>query len=78
MSTFTGKGIDVFRLTIAKHAVALEAKGIKMSRDANWTRVMRKELGLKPRAPHTEVIAAIEARLAEVLPQAHAEGGIQP
>jgi hypothetical protein len=75
---FTGKGIDVYRLTVAKHAVKLEALGIRMSRGRKWTPLMRKEFGLKRSATPEQVIAAIDAKLAEVVPVAQAEGGIRP
>lgn len=78
MPTFTGKGIEVYRLTVAKSAVRMEAEGFRVSRGPKWTTIMRRELGLKPRAPHAEVIAAIEAKLRELVPQAQAEGGITP
>jgi hypothetical protein len=78
MSTFTGKGIDVYRLTVCKHAVLMEADGIRVARGPLVTPRMRREFGLRPRAPHAEVAAAIQAKIDELLPQAHAEGGIQP
>ncbi len=76
MTTFTGKGIDVYRLTVAKHVVKMEAEGFRMTRGPKWTPIMRKELGLKRNAAPEQVIAAIEAKLAELIPQAQAEGGI--
>lgn len=63
---FTGKGISVYRLTVAKAAIKMEAKGMKMSRGVSWTRVMRSELGLKPRTPHAQVIEAIDRVLADL------------
>ena len=77
MATFTGKGIDVFRLQVAKSAIMLESKGLRMSRGRQWSTVMRIELRLKRNAPYTAIIAAIDAKLAELVPQAIEEGGIR-
>lgn len=76
-TTFTGKGIDVFRLQVAKSAIELESKGLRMSRGRQWSTVMRIEFGLKRNAPHAVIIAAIDAKLAELVPQAIEEGGIR-
>lgn len=78
MGTFTGKGIDVFRLTVLLHAVKAESQGFQIHRGRKATPMARKKFGLKPRAPHAEVIAAIQAKIDELLPQAYAEGGITP
>lgn len=75
---FTGKGVHVYRLTIMKSAVKLEAEGLRMSRGRKWTTVAKREFGLKRNATTEQVIAAIDAKLAELVPQAQAEGGIQP
>lgn len=75
---FTGKGVSVYRLTVMKSAVKLEAEGIRMSRGTKWTTVAKREFGLKRNATTEQVIAAIDAKLAELVPQAQAEGGIQP
>jgi hypothetical protein len=75
---FTGTGVQVYRLTVAKHAILLEEKGIRMSRGRSWTSVMRKELGFKRSAPRSAIVAAIDALLSEMVPKARAEGGITP
>ena len=64
----TPEGITYYRLAAMKGAIKLEARGMKMSRGVNVTAMARKELGLKARAPHAEVIAALEAKLASMLP----------
>jgi hypothetical protein len=66
----TPEAISVFRLLSLRGMVKMESRGMKMSRGVNATAVARKEFGLKPRAPHAEVIAAIEAKLAELAPKA--------
>lgn len=78
MTTFTGKGINVFVLASLKYAVKLEAKGIKFKGRTSRTTVARRMLGLKPRATHAQVIAAIEEKLKLDVPIAQSEGGIQP
>lgn len=75
---FTGKGISVYRLTVMKSAVKMEAQGFRVSRGRKWTTVAKREFGLKRNATTEQVIAAIDAKLAELVPQAQAEGGIQP
>ncbi len=74
---FTGKGITVYRLTVAKYVMVLAMKGVKMHNTARWAATMRKELGLKPRAKYSVIYDAIVSELATVVPQAQAEGGIQ-
>ena len=63
----TTDGIAFARLASMKGAVKLESKGMKMSRGLNVTAMARKELGLKARAPHAEVIAALEAKMQAML-----------
>jgi hypothetical protein len=62
----TPEGIAAYRLIVMKSAVKLESKGMKMSRGRNITAQARRELGLKARAPHAEVIAALEAKIKEI------------
>lgn len=79
MPTFSGEnGIAAYRLTVAKHAVLMEAQGIRMSRGRRWSPVMRKEFGLKRNAPASAIVEAIDRKLAEILPQARANGEITP
>ncbi len=66
-------GISYARLAALKGAVKLESKGMKMSRGVNATRIARQELGLKPRAPHQEVIEAIQKRMDALLVQRQQE-----
>lgn len=62
----TGKAsISIYRLASMKGAVRLESLGMK-SRGGSRTALMRKELGLKARAPHADVIKAIENKIAEL------------
>ena len=63
----TGDQIGTYRLMQLKMAVKLEAKGMQVTRGAKVTPAARKEMGLKARAPHVEVIAALEAKIAEQL-----------
>lgn len=63
----TPDGIEYFRLASVRGMVNLESKGLKASRGVNVTAMMRREFGLKPRAPHSEVIAAIEKRMDELM-----------
>lgn len=62
----TPQGIAAYRLIVMKAGVKLESKGMRMSRGRNTTALARKELGLKARAPHAEVIAALEKKIAEI------------
>ena len=63
----TPDGIAFARLASMKGAVKMESRGMKMSRGLNVTAMARKELGLKARAPHAEVIAALEAKMTAML-----------
>ena len=77
---FTGAGVQVFRLVAAKHAVLAEQRGRVLFGPRHpqpWTRAMRREFGLKPRATAHTIVSAIEARLVFLAPQAQAEGGIK-
>lgn len=76
MITFTGKGIDVFRLVTMKHAVQIEALGMRVTRGRKWTTVAKREFGLKRNATVAQIVQAIDDRLATLVPEAHAEGGI--
>lgn len=66
----TPEAINLYRLLALKSAVKMESRGMKMSRGVNATAIARKELGLKARAPHAEVIAAIEAKCEALAPAA--------
>lgn len=61
----TPEGIEYFRLASLKGMVKMEKVGMKGR--VNATAAARKQLGLKARAPHDEVIAAIQARMDELL-----------
>lgn len=61
----TPEGISYARLASCKAAVKMEKIGLKGR--VNVTAMMRKEFGLKARAPHDEVIAAIPAKMDEIL-----------
>lgn len=63
----TGKQIPTFRLMQMKMAVKLEARGMQMTRGPKITPVARKEMGLGARAPHADVIAALEAEITKQL-----------
>lgn len=63
----TPDGIAFARLASMKAAVKMESRGMKMSRGLNVTAMARKELGLKARAPHADVIAALEVKMNEML-----------
>ena len=80
MATYTGTGIQVYRLVAAKHALRLgeiaKRHGGRSQLAANWTRRIRAEFKLKPRANVDTMIAAIDAELERIVPLAHAEGGI--
>ena len=66
----TPESVSLFRLLSLKGMVKMEARGMKMSRGVNATAVVRKELGLKPRAPHALVLEALEKKIAELAPAA--------
>lgn len=61
----TGAGVTVFQLLAAKSAIKLEKIGLKHSR-GSVRKAWALHLGLKPRASHDDVIAAIEKKLEEV------------
>lgn len=63
----TPEGIAYARLAAMKGAVNLESKGMKMSRGRNITAMARKELGLKARTPHAEVIKVIQQKMDDML-----------
>lgn len=51
-------GIPLYRLMVARSAINLEIKGMKMSRGISWTAVMKAELGVK--GNREKVLAAVE------------------
>ncbi len=61
----TPEGISYVRLASLKGMVKMEKAGLKGR--VNATAMMRKEFGLKARAPHDEVIAAIQKKMNEIL-----------
>lgn len=62
----TPEGITYFSLASLKGAVKLEALGMKR-RGPSATSIARKQFGLKARASHQEVIAAIQTKMDEML-----------
>lgn len=62
----TPESIEYFRLASLKGRVKLEKVGMR-GRGGQVTPIMRKEFGLKARASHDEVIAAIQKRMDELL-----------
>jgi hypothetical protein len=66
MAALTGaRDIEAFRLRTVIRAIRMEQAGMRNSR-GNITPKWAKHLGLKARASHAEVIAAVEGLLAEV------------
>ena len=65
MTTYTGAGIDSFRLLSLKAMIKMEKAGLKQRGGALRPR-LAKELGLSPRAPHDEYVAAIEKKVSEL------------
>lgn len=57
---------ELYRLTVARHAVKLEAKGIKIVRGRSWTAAMRQAFGLSSRAPVSQVLDLVEKRIGEL------------
>jgi hypothetical protein len=67
MTTFsTPTGIAYVRLASLKGMVSLESKGLKGRAGPIRPRIAA-ELGLKPRAPYADFIAAIQARMETLL-----------
>lgn len=64
--TCTGNGVTLFRLLSLRGMVSLEAKGMRHSSGRSVTMVARKECGLKARAPHADVLAALDAKIEQV------------
>jgi len=76
---FTGKGVEVYQLTAAKYAIAMEYRGVMVGKRRNaWTIAMRKKFKLSRLASHQRVIDTIQKRLNELVPDALDEGGIKP
>jgi hypothetical protein len=59
--------IAAFRLSCFKQAVKAEARGMQLTRGRKQTPVIKAELGLKRSASAEQVLAAIEAKMAEIL-----------
>ena len=57
----TGTGIPLYRLLTMKHAIRLEAKGMKMSRNMNWTAAAKREFGVK--GNRDKVLARVEEEI---------------
>ncbi len=68
----TGKGVGYVRLASLKGMLNLESKGLK-SRAGPLRPKLAAEFGLKPRAPYTDFIAAIQAKMEEMLPEIQEE-----
>lgn len=63
-TTFTGAGIDAFRLATLKSALSLEAKGMKMSRHRSALSIA-KGMGFKARTAK-DAIPLVQAALDEI------------
>lgn len=72
MIASTPAGISYVRLASIKGMVMLESKGLKGRGGPIRPRIAT-ELGLKPRAPYADFIAAIQSRMAELLPAVQAK-----
>lgn len=73
MTTFTGAGIDYFRLAVLKNAVSLEACGIR-TRGGSKTALAKREYGIK--GNRDKVLAFLTAKL-EGWQRGREEGGMQ-
>jgi hypothetical protein len=62
----TPQGIEYYRLAACKARVKIEKAGIKF-KGPSTTAAMRVEFNLPPRAKHDLVIAAIQAKMEELL-----------
>jgi hypothetical protein len=62
----TGSGIPLYRWLAIKHAIRLEAKGIRLSRGRSATAIAKSELGLKRNLPRAEVLEAVEEKIREL------------
>ena len=63
MQVFTGKGIEMYRLTSMKYQVKLEGKGIRFKGYTTRTAQIKRALGLHIRTPRAQVLEEIERRL---------------
>jgi hypothetical protein len=63
----TPNGITFARLAALKGAVRLESVGLKHSSGKSMRKLAAVEMGLKPSAKHIEVIAALAAKMEELL-----------
>lgn len=74
----TPNGISYVRLASLKGMCNLESKGLKGRAGPIRPRIAQ-ELGLKPRDPYQKFVDTIQARMNELLEQAHkeAENGVQ-
>jgi len=58
----TGEGITMFRLLALRGAVKLEKVGLKR-RGPSASSIARVELGLRPRASHADILAALQVEI---------------
>lgn len=65
----TPEGITYARLAALKGAVRLESVGLRHSKIRSVRKMAALELGLKASAKCPEVLAAIEAKMAAMLPK---------
>ncbi len=65
----TPEGIQFARLAALKGAVRLESIGLRHSKIRSVRKMAALEMGLKASAKCPEVLAAIEAKLATMLPK---------
>lgn len=73
--TFTGKGIELYQLAVARSAIKLEKVGLKHSSGRSARKMWAVELGLKPTAKADEVLAALDERIAKLKAEIAQEGG---
>ena len=59
--------ISAFRLSCFRQAVKAEARGMQLTRGRKQTPVIKAELGLTRNASMEQVLAAIDAKIAEIL-----------
>lgn len=64
--------INTFRLATLRRGIKMEAFGMKLTRGRSCLSIAKSELGLGRNARREDVLAALDAKIAE----AHAEMGI--
>jgi hypothetical protein len=69
MTTFTGKGVDLFRWTAVRGALKLEAKGIRVRSGRKVAPQIKQELGLRKSASLDELLAAVDQKIEDIKAQ---------